>query len=54
MNINRKASTLLPIIDKVIRPGSKIHTDEWSEYNSLKYNPACEHKAITHKYNFVD
>ncbi|VUZ46556.1 unnamed protein product [Hymenolepis diminuta] len=51
---SRDSNVLLPIIRRVIRSGSEIHTDEWPAYNAL--DPADEfiHKKITHKYHFVD
>ena len=32
---NRKQSTLLPIIQKWIKPGSIIHSDCWKAYSKL-------------------
>ena len=33
---DRKASTLLPIIQQHVEPGSVIHFDEWKAYECLK------------------
>ena len=51
---NKSKEVVLPIINKVVRPGSIIHTDKAKVYNSLKNNPEFTHKSIVHKYNFVD
>ena len=51
---SRDASTLLPIIERVERPGSIIYTDEWASYNALGRNDNYRHKTVCHKYNFVD
>lgn len=51
---DKSRSTVLPIIKRVVRPGSIIHTDEAKIYNCLGKSENYEHKAIVHKYNFVD
>ncbi|KCZ77717.1 hypothetical protein H311_01267, partial [Anncaliia algerae PRA109] len=33
---NRYDGLLLPIIARIVRPGSTIHTDEWTVYRGLK------------------
>ncbi|KAG0439493.1 hypothetical protein DMUE_2396 [Dictyocoela muelleri] len=48
----RDAETLLPIISRVCRPGSIIHTDEWAAYNGLTVL-GFEHKTVCHRRNFV-
>ncbi|MGL6009322.1 MAG: transposase [Culicoidibacterales bacterium] len=50
---NRKAETLLPIITSVVRPGSKILTDEFKAYDSLIHDPRYFLRRVCHKYNFV-
>ena len=32
----RNAKTLLPIIQRNVKPGSDIHSDEWCAYKNLK------------------
>lgn len=50
---NRQKSTLLPIINSVVRAGSVIHTDEWASYQALGDNEFSTHRTVVHKYNFV-
>ena len=55
MNWSKKETRkLLPIITKVVRPGSIIHSDEWRAYNAISETGIYEHKKIAHKYNFVN
>ena len=49
----RDADTLIPLIEKVVAPGSVIHSDEWGAYNSLN-DRGFIHTTVTHKNNFVD
>jgi len=49
---DRTAATIIPIIKRVVRSGSIIHSDEARVYQSLKQN--YEHSSVCHKYNFVD
>ena len=49
---DRSADTLIPIIHKHIRPGTRIISDEWKAYFQLK-NQGVENPTICHKYNFV-
>lgn len=50
---NRTTNELLPIINRVVLPGTVIHTDEWKSYQKLKDFDIYEHKTVCHKYNFV-
>lgn len=47
---DRKAPTLLPIIDSVIRPGGIINSNEWPAYRVLSNNDQYIHNTIKHKY----
>ncbi|KCZ74470.1 hypothetical protein H311_04565, partial [Anncaliia algerae PRA109] len=49
----RDSTTLIPIISRIVRPGSIIHTDEWKAYIKLNQSN-FDHKTIRHKFNFVD
>lgn len=51
---NRTRNTLCPIIERVIRTGSIIYTDEWSSYSQLSRDNNYEHYTVCHKYNFVN
>lgn len=50
----RNAQTLLPIIEKVCRPGTIIHSDEWAAYRAVKKITGFEHRTVNHSINFVD
>lgn len=51
---DRSSKTMIPIIEKIVRSGTIIQTDEWKSYNPLSNMDCYEHRKITHKYNFVD
>ena len=52
---DRRAETIIPIIESVVRPGSIIHTDEEKAYHALKESlQNYEHLTVCYKYNFVD
>jgi len=50
---DRSEKTLLPIIQKYIRPGSIIMSDCWKAYNNLQ-QAGFKHNTVNHMYNFVD
>ena len=50
---DRSSSTLITIFNKVVRPGSVIHTDEWASYGQLRHNTSFLHRMICHRYHFV-
>jgi len=41
MVVSRSANVLIPIINRVVKAGSTIHSDEWKAYRSLEDNDAC-------------
>ena len=49
----RDAGTLLPIIEKVVRQGSTVHSDEWKAYQKIS-NIGYQHETVNHSLNFVD
>ena len=49
----RDADTLLPIIQRVVRTGSIIHTDEWRSYRNLQ-GLGFTHRTVNHSVNFVN
>ncbi|KAG0440214.1 hypothetical protein DMUE_1903 [Dictyocoela muelleri] len=51
---DRSASTLIPIIERVVRSGSIIHTDEWPSYSRLSEANNYSHGTVCHKYNFIN
>jgi len=51
---NKEAGTIIPIIERVVRSGSKIHSDEAKVYKVLQRSENYEHSWVTHKYHFVD
>ena len=50
----RDAETLLPIIEKIVRSGTKIFSDEWKAYGLLTRNPNYRHETVNHTLHFVD
>lgn len=50
---NRKASTLIPIIQKFIAKGSIIHSDMWKAYNKLS-KLGYTHVTVNHSKEFVN
>ena len=49
----RDTDTLLPIIQRFIRPGSIIYSDGWGAYHSLSNN-GYTHKTVIHEHNFIN
>ena len=50
--LDRKASTLLQIIQREVAAGSVIHTDEWPAYQLTQYG--YRHFKVNHQKHFVD
>jgi mannosyltransferase OCH1-like enzyme len=51
---DRKAKTLLDIIQKCIHPGSIIISDCWSAYKSIPKKLKMDHMTVDHSKNFKD
>lgn len=51
--LDRSAATLVPIIKKLIRPGSVINSDGWAAYRRLA-EEGYTHRVINHSETFVD
>lgn len=51
---NRTRDTLLPIITRICKPGTIIHSDSWAAYSDLQNNLGFAHQQVNHRYNFVD
>ena len=50
---DRSGPTLLPIIQQVIVPGTKIMSDVWEGYGGINAM-GFGHLKVNHTYNFVD
>jgi len=50
---DRSAETLIPIIQKYIKPGSTIFSDQWAAYRDLQ-RLGYQHHTVNHSQNFVD
>lgn len=51
---NRAAATLLPIIQRVCRPGTIINSDEWPAYRRIQQTTGFAHNTVNHSVHFVD
>lgn len=51
---DRSATTLLPIIQEWINPGSRIISDQWAAYNHIADSGDYIHVTVNHSYNFVN
>ena len=49
----RDASTLLPIIQRHIGPGTRIWSDQWAAYNGLN-GLGYQHETVNHTIQYVD
>lgn len=50
----RNAATLLPIIQRKVRPGTIVHSDQWAAYNRIQRDLGLIHGTVNHSVNFVD
>ena len=51
----RNATTLLPIIDSHVAPGTIIHSDDWAAYRRVASLPnVSTHSVVNHSITFVD
>ena len=51
---DRSANTLLPIINRVCRPGTVIYSDEWAAYRQIQERLGFSHETVNHSLHFVD
>ena len=47
---NRTAATLLPIIQGRVRPGTTVHSDEWSAYRTVQGLPNVQNYQNVESY----
>ena len=50
---DRRAETLIPIIQKFVRPGSTVFSDQWAAYRQLN-QLGYHHATVNHSQNFID
>lgn len=52
----RDRATLCQILQRVLLPGSEVHTDDWGAYRNLDRHVAnvAVHRTVVHQDNFVD
>ena len=51
----RDASSLLPIIQQHVAPGTIIHSDQWRAYSHVSSQPnVASHHTVNHSIAFVD
>ncbi|KAF9761728.1 hypothetical protein NGRA_2428 [Nosema granulosis] len=51
---DRSTATLLPIIQRVCRPGTIIHSDMWAGYRKITMQTGFEHHTVNHNLYFVN
>ena len=52
----RDRATLIPILQRVLLPGTEVHSDDWGAYTNLPMHaPNVQtHQVVVHAANFVD
>ena len=52
----RDRATLCQILQRVLLPGSEVHSDDWGAYHNLvRHVPnVTVHRTVVHRDNFVD
>ena len=52
---DHSATTLLPIIQQYVAPGTIVWLDEWSAYNTVSSLPnVAQHDTVNHSSEFVN
>ena len=52
---DRRAQTLLPIMQRNLRSGTTVYSDSWAAYRSVQQLPAVsQHDMVNHSLNFID
>ena len=50
---NRGANDLIPLIQRIVMPGTTIMSDRWAAYNQLS-TPGYRHLSVNHIENLID
>ena len=52
----RDRATLMPILQRVLLPGTEVHSDDWGAYSNLPAHAATvqTHRVVVHAANFLD
>ena len=51
----RDAATLLPIIERHVRPGSVVWSDEWAAYRRVQQlQSVAQHSTVNHSIEFIN
>ena len=51
---DRRAVTLIPVIQRFVLSGSIIHSDQWAAYQPLVHHRNYHFQTVDHSQNFVD
>ncbi|XP_068680512.1 uncharacterized protein [Montipora foliosa] len=53
---SRDRATLTQILQRVLLPGSEVHSDDWGAYRNLAHHVpnVAVHRTVVHRDNFVD
>ena len=53
---SRDRATLTQILQRVLLPGSEVHSDDWGAYRNLVHHVpnVAVHRTVVHRANFVD
>lgn len=52
---DRSAQTLLPIMQRHIRPGTTVYSDSWAAYRNVQQlATVAQHDMVNHSLHFVD
>ena len=52
---DQTAATLLPILQRHLRSGTIVHSDQWTAYNHVQQLPSVtSHSTVNHSLQFID